>query len=158
MSLVCDFDVHLRIVASDGTTVLGDLNDQASGLSLMRPIVKPDGDIDWTTYTAAYAIGDFTSGMPKPAAGDLLVTVLAEGSSWVQTNTRWRTVAAPAEDVTPGWLNAESTYFVELEEDGMVTRWRTRRPPVIPLGYDRINNRLTHQVRFHVQPNPVVTL
>lgn len=158
MTVACDFDVHLRIIASDGVTVLGDLNDESVGLSLQRPIGKPEGDVIWDRYTSPRSRGDFTSGAPRPAAGDLVIVAQAKGATWAEVNQRWLTVAAPAEAATPGWINAESHYFVELEEDGVVTRWHTDRPPVTPVTYDRINNRLLHQVRFHVQPNPSVSI
>lgn len=150
MSLVCDFTIHLRVIAADGVTVRGDLNDQSAGLSLRRPILKPDGELLWERYTSPRAVGDFTSGPPRAAAGDLVVTVLAEGSSWPQVNTLWATAVS--------WLTAESHFFVELEEDGVTTRWQADRPPVSPVGYDRRTNRLEHQVRFHCQPNPSVTI
>lgn len=150
MTVVCDFDVHLRIVASNGTTVLGDLNDQAAGLALVRGIERPEGALEWERYTSPRAKGDFTQGAPRDAAGDLVVGVLVTGDTWGQMETRWATAA--------GWLNAEWHYFVELVEDGVTTRWHTDRPPFSRLSYDRANNRSVYQVRFHVQPNPVVTI
>lgn len=149
MSVNCDFTVHLRIVAADGATVRGDLNDAAAGLALRRGIQKPGGEILWDRYTSPRSVGDFTTGAPRPAADDLIVRILVEGSTWAEANTRWATAL--------GWLDAEWHYFVELEEDGLVTRWRTDRPPVSPVSYDRRNRQMVHEVRFHCQPNPLVT-
>jgi hypothetical protein len=148
VSVNCDFSVHLRIIGSDGATVRGDLNDQAAGLALRRGIQKPGGELLWERYTSPRSVGDFTIGAPRPAADDLIVRCLVWGSSWVEVNTRWQTAL--------GWLEAELHFFVELEEDGVVTRWRTDRPPVSPVSYDRLNRQMVHEVRFHVQPNPSI--
>lgn len=158
MTDTCDITVHLRIVASDGVTVVGDLNDQANGLSLLWPLGRPNHEPEWDRYGSPRAIGDLTNGAPRPTAGDLVAQVLVEGSTWAETNTRWNAVAAPLYSPSPGWLNLEWHYFVELEEAGVTTRWRTDVPSVTPGESDSIANFMVHEVRFHVQPNPSVDI
>ena len=140
---------HLRIVASDGTTVVGDLNDEDLGLSVLFPLSRPDDEAQWERYSSPRAHGDFTSGAPRDAAGDLVASVQVEGSSWEQINTRWATAR--------GWMRAEWFFFLELEEDGVVTRWSCDRPSVTPGIHDPAMRVMVHQVRFHVQPNPTIT-
>jgi hypothetical protein len=148
----CDFTVALRIIAANGLTVRGDLNDQANGLTLLAPVALPQDNTRQSVYTSPRSHGDFASGPPLDEPGDLIATVDVEGATWAQVETRWQQVRT--------WLRAEWTFFVEYEADGVVTRWRTRRPNVEPQEHrpdDLMQRRLTYVLRFHCQPNPQVT-
>lgn len=153
MTFVCEFVTSLRIVAADGTTVRGDLHDHPNGLHLMAPVVLPQGDIRWVTYTSPRSHGDFTSGPPLDEPGELIATVQVEGDTWAQVETRWEEVR--------GWVRAEWDFFVEYEVEGVTRRWRARRPNItVPAesAVDYRNKRLTYQLRFTCQPNPTVTV
>ena len=152
ISATCQFDTSLRIIAADGTTVRGDLHDHDNGRHL-APIVMPQGDIEWATYTSPRPHGDFTSGAPTDAPGELIATVTVEAASWPAVEASW--------EVVRGWVRAEWHFYIEHEVEGVVTRWRTRRPNIgIPSrsAVDYQNRRLTYQLRFVCQPNPTVTV
>jgi hypothetical protein len=149
----CDFDIALRIVAADGSTVRGDLNDQANWLILLSPVIVPQDETRRVRYKSPRSHGDFTSGPPLDEPGELVVTVDVEGSTWAQVETRW--------DAVRDYLRLEWDFFVEYEAEGVTRRWRTERPNItVPAQTpsDIKALRLTYQLRFICQPNPVVTI
>lgn len=149
----CDFNLSLRVVAADGTTVRGDLNDQANGLTLMAPLVLPQDEVSRARYRSPRAKGDFTSGPPLDDPSELVATVEVTGATWAQVETRWDTVR--------GWVKAEWDFFIEYEVEGVTTRWRTERPNIAVAEQTSSDYRslaLTYQLRFITQPNPVVTI
>lgn len=149
----CDFDIALRIVAANGTTVRGDLNDQANGLILLSPVILPQDESRRTRYTSPRAHGDFASGPPLDEPGELVATVDVEGSTWAQVETRW--------DAVRDYLRLEWDFFVEYEAEGVTRRWRTERPNIdVPqqTPADLQTKRLTYQLRFTCQPSPVVSI
>lgn len=151
--MACEFDVALRIVAADGVTVRGDLNDQANGLTLMAPVVLPNEDARRARYTSPRSHGDFPTGPALDEPGELEVAVEVVGETWAQVESRWDTVR--------DWLRAEWDFLVEYEAEGVTRRWRTERPNVetptqtaTDIGWKALTYRLT----FVCQPNPTVTI
>jgi hypothetical protein len=146
----CDFSVAARIIASDGTTVRGNLNDHTLGLSVRRGIGWPEENQRREHAAWARVVGSVPYGPPVDDADELTLSVLVEGSTWPEVNSRWQTVR--------GWLRAEWDFSIEIEEEGVAWRWLTERPNVLLTSSDLKNNRLVYTLRFVVQPNPSVTI
>jgi hypothetical protein len=134
----------LRIVASDGVTVR-----HAFGTSVVVAPVANDAtrklraDSPFVEGDATYAeIDDAT---------DVTAVVVFEGATWAD-------VEAALESARTAW-RAEPTYYLDVVRQGVTRRYRTERPDdVTPDKPDLLNNRWVHQIRWHVQPNPSVTV
>ena len=147
----CDFDVAVRIVAADGTTVRTNLNNPPSGLSVMS-VQEPEDAVRDTRVSAPRVDGSFRV---AEADGDgfLVVVVDVDGATWAQVETRWQAIRTA--------YRAESYFFIETDIEGVAKRWRTERPDVIPAGSESsslVLKRQTYTLRFRVQPNPSVTV
>lgn len=146
---VCEFDIGVRIVAADGVTVLFDFNDHTLGMSVVSRQELSD-DVSVTRVEADHVDGDYDV-EEHDAAGDYVALVRVQGDTWPQVTTRW--LAARAAYRTTGY------YFLEVEVEGVITRFRTRRPDSVQPGEpDLLNRRQTYQIRWHVQPNPTITI
>ena len=153
MSDPCDFDIAVRIIGSDGTTVRADLNDHAAGLEVAQPIALPDENVrDAVRVSAARVDGDFRVAWAMDAA-TLPIRVTVTGSSWAQVESRWQVVRTA--------YKAEDDFYLELEMQGVTYRWRTERPNVQPeeIGTAELGgNFTTYLTAWRVQPNPSVTI
>jgi hypothetical protein len=150
MSTTCDFSVAVRIVAADGTTVRADLNDPPNGLSVLS-VQEPEESTRTLRVTAPRVDGSFPVARAEDD-GFLVVLVDVDGSTWVETNTRWQAVRTA--------YRAEWDFFVETELEGVTTRWRTERPDVAPVGIESsslVIKRQSYSLRFRVQPHPTIT-
>lgn len=149
MSDVHDFDVAFRIIASDGVTVVFDFNDHDAGWSVVT--TQPPGDeTSKTRVTADHVDGDYDV-QESDAAGDFVLIATVEGRPWTQVKTRY--LAART-----AW-RAEAHYFLEEEIEGVTTRYRTGRPDSVTPGEpDLGGGNQTYTIRWHVQPNPTVTI
>ena len=150
MTHSCDFDVAVRVIASNGTTVLVDFNDHAKGLSVVST-QEPEESVRAITTSAPRVNGAFRVA-EADEGGILQVVVLVEGSTWAQCSSRWQAARTA--------YRSESYYFVETETEGVTTRWRAYRPDVAPgpvLSTSLAQKRQTYVLRFQTQPNPTVT-
>lgn len=138
--------VHVRVIASDEVTVLVDFNDRANGL-VTESVDGPDQNVRAVTTTAPRVDGEFRVAEADDG-GSLQVVVRVEGSTWAECVTRWQAARTA--------YRSESYYFVEVEEDGVTTRWRSYRPDVTPGPADLVLMRQRYALRFQVQPNPSV--
>lgn len=145
-----EFNVSARIIGSDGTTVRGDLNDHTLGLDLLWPIGYPQENQRREHAAWARVVGSVPYGPPVDDADELTLTVLVEGASWAEVNSRWATVR--------GWLRAEWDFSIEVEEEGVTRRWYTERPDITLADSSYALPRLVYSLRFVVQPNPSVTI
>lgn len=159
-AVACDFDIHARVIPSDGGAPILDLNDQANGYVMLNPIVRPRANPRRARTEWGRAHGDFPHGSPLHSAGVLIVNGRVEGTSWGQVQERWET-AFSDEEASPGHVFAEWDYFVELVEEGVTRRWRTDWPSVEPIATESADiGRLwmPYQIRWTVQPRPLVTI
>ena len=146
---VSDFDVAVRIIASDGVTEVFNFNDEAAGI-WVTSVQEPDDEVSRTRKEADHVDGDYEV-EEHDAAGDLVVIVYVEGSTWAQCKTRWQAARAA--------YRAEARYYVEVELEGVKTVYRTGRPDSVQPGDPDLKNRLqTYSLRWHVQPNPTITI
>lgn len=150
MTTSCDFSVAARIVASDGVTVLADLNDTVNGLSVIT-IQEPDESVRDIRTDSPFVDGTFRVASADDD-GFLVVVVDVDGTTWGQCATRWQAVRAA--------YRAEVSFYVETAIEGVTTTWLTERPDVSPAGLEATSlvlKRQTYSMRFRVQPNPTVT-
>ena len=150
MTTTCDFDVAVRIVAADGSTIRADLNDPPNGLSVMS-VQEPEETVRDIRTTAPRVDGSYRVAEAEDD-GFLVVIVDVDGTTWAQCNTRWQSVRTA--------YRAEWDFYVETEIEGVTKRWRTERPDVAPTGLDSsslVVKRQTYSLRFRVQPNPTVS-
>ena len=144
------FDVHARIIESDGTTVALDFNDHTAGLVLVSH-QEPEENVRHIRTSAARVDGSFSVAQASDD-GFLTLIVRVSGSTWAECMSRWEAARAA--------YRAESHFYIEVEAEGVTTRWRTERPDVAPAGSDAsalANKRQTYSLRFRVQPHPTVT-
>ena len=151
MTTTCDFDVAVRIIAANGSTVRTDLNNPPNGLSVLS-VQEPEDAVRSIRMTSPRVDGSFRV---AEADGDgfLVVVLDVDGSTWGQVETRWQSVRAA--------YRAESDFYIETEIEGVTKRWRTERPDVTPAGTESaslVMKRQTYTLRFLVQPNPAVTI
>ncbi len=146
-----DYAVSLRIVASDGSTLVKELNDPDNGLAV-ETIQDPEENTRKVYATAPLVDGDALVAEAADAA-DLVAVVRVEGATWAEVATRWQACRTA--------YRAEATYYLETEIEGVTTRYRTERPDVASAGTG-IENLMgrgqTFSIRWHVQPNPTVTV
>lgn len=152
MSAACDYSVSVRIVASDGVTVVKEFNDRANGLTV-ETFQEPEENAEKARTSAPRVDGDFTL-YESDAAGELMVVIRVEGDTWGQVVGRWQECRTA--------YRAESDYYLETEVEGVTTRYLTERPDrVESAGMESVNlyaKRQTYVVHWHVQPNPTVTI
>ena len=151
MSVVCDFDVAVRIVAADGVTVRSNLNDVANGLSILS-VQEPEDAVRTIRVTAPRVDGSFPVAYADDS-GFLVVIIDVEGTTWAQVETRFQAVRTA--------YRTEFYFFVETEVEGVTKRWRTERPDVVPSiteSVSLVSKSQTYSIRFPVQPNPDVTI
>lgn len=142
-------DVNVRIVAADGTTEVFDFNDRDGGFAV-ELIQGPDFEMVKVREVADDVDGDYTVSQ-RDAAGDITVVVRVEGSTWGQTTTRWEAARTA--------YRSESRYYLEIEIEGVTTRYRTEQPESVQPGpANLVLRRQTYAIRWHVQPNPTVTV
>lgn len=149
MSTVCV--TAARVISSDGATERVDFEDRSIGLTVLNPVGLPRHGPVSDRYESPRAIGGFRRGIPRKREGLLVLNVWQEGSDYTEAVTRWAAVEEA--------LDEEWDYFIELEVDGVRTRWRTEQPEIeqADLTTDKLMlNRLTFQLRFICQPNPTV--
>lgn len=146
---ICELDVAVRIIASDGVTEVIDFNDHTVGLSVVSRQEFGD-ETDKSRVNADGVDGDYDVD-ETDAAGDYIVFVRVEGSTWPECTTRWLAARTA--------YRAEAHYFLEVEVEGVTTRYRTGRPDSVQPGEpDLKNRRQTYAIRWHVQPNPTITV
>lgn len=146
-----DFAVAVRIVGSDATTIRADLNDIANGLSV-ETVQEPDDAYRRTRTTSPRVDGEITVAEVDDAS-DLNMIVTVEGNSWTQVVSRWQAVRTA--------YRAEARFYLDVEVEGVTTRYSTERPDVSSAGIEAANlmqKRQTYSLRFRVQPNPSVTI
>lgn len=142
--------VMVRIVSADESDVL-ELRNPAAGL-FVESVQPPEENVTETVVEADSVDGDYAV-TEKDAAGELVVFCRVEGASWAQCTTRWQAVRTA--------YRAERNFYVETVIHGVTTRYRARRPNVggAPLSGESIANcQQNYQLRFRVQPNPIVTI
>ena len=147
----CDFSVAVRLIASDGSTVLLDFDDDAAGLAV-ETCQEPDENVREVRVTAPRVDGGFRVAEAYDE-GVLVLVVRCTGSTWAQCSTRWQAARTA--------YRSESFYFLETVIEGVTTRYRTERPNVTPAGMESENLVLkeqTYSLRFTVQPSPTVTI
>lgn len=148
----CDFEVSVRIIAADGTTEVFDFNDRVGGFTV-ETVQIPDEESEKTRVTADLVDGEYTV-RERDAAGDLVLLVRVEGSSWAEVTSRWQAARAA--------YRAEPRFYLEVEIEGVTTLYRTERPDNVQGGslesVNLVRRRQTYQLRFRVQPNPTVTI
>jgi hypothetical protein len=150
MSVTCDFDVAVRIVGSDGTTVRADLNDPNNGLSVVS-VQEPEETVRSIRTTAPRVDGSYRVAEAEDD-GFLVVVVDVDGTTWAQCETRWQAVRTA--------YRTEWDFYVETEIEGVTKRWRTERPDVAPVGIESaslVSKIQSYSLRFRVQPNPTVS-
>jgi hypothetical protein len=146
---VCEFDIAVRIIASDGVTEVFDFNDHTAGMVVVSRQEFGD-EANKSRVEADGVDGDYLVD-ETDAAGDYIVYVRVEGSTWPECTTRWLAARAA--------YRAEANYYLEVEVQGVTTRYRTGRPDSVqPGASDLINNRQTYMIRWHVQPNPTISI
>ena len=146
----CDFEVRVEIHDGVTATILGDLNDQALGLSVGVPLTDDDDVMRRVTTDSPFVAGDFEI-VAVPEAGRVDVMLLVTGSSWVEMNTRYR--------VAREWWRQTGTFLLDVTLEGDTVRYLARRPDVssAPLVTgDLVSMDRTWLLSFPVQPNPVV--
>jgi hypothetical protein len=149
--LVADFSVSLRIIASDGSTLVKEFNAPDAGLSVET--VQEPGDTTRKVYASSPLVDGDAVVAEVDDAGDLVAVVTVEGATWAEVTSRWQACRTA--------YRAESTYYLETEVEGVTTRYRTERPDVAAAGVEAANlmgKRQTYSIRWHVQPNPSVTV
>ena len=137
------FDVDLRIVAPNGSTVV-----YAFGTKIVS--ISEPGDATRKIRTEAPRVdGDFVVA-EADEAGDLTAVVVFEGASWPAVETAYQAARA-------AW-RADSRYYLDVIRQGVTKRYICDRPDqVTPDRPDLGNKRQTYSIRWHVQPNPTVT-
>ena len=146
----CDFDVHIEIHDGVSATILGDLNDQAVGLSVGVPMDTDDDRMRRVLTDSPFVAGDFEV-IATPAAGVLEVVLMVQGSTWAELNTRYRT----ARD----WWRQAGSFHLDVTIEGDAVRYIARRPDVsaAPLEPGNlVSLDRSWLLSFPVQPNPVV--
>lgn len=144
VSVIPMFDVDLRIVASDGSTLV-----YAFGTKVVS-ISEPGDATDKVRVDAPRVDGDATVA-EKDTAGDLTAIVVFEGASWPAVETAYQAART-------AW-RSESRYYLDVVRQGVTKRYRADRPDAVtPDRPDLGNNRQTYSIRWHVQPNPTVSI
>lgn len=141
----------LRLVSNDGATLLAELYDSVNGLTV-ETVQEPEENLREGRVTSSRVPGSFQV-WAVPDDGFLTAIVRVEGTSWAECTSRWQAVRAA--------FLAEPRFFIEMKYEGVTTTWRTERPNVSPGPLESVNllrKRQTYQMRFRVQPNPVVTV
>jgi hypothetical protein len=144
VSVIPMFDVELRIVAADGSTVVHEF-----GTSIVS-ITEPGDSMDKIRVDAPRVDGD-TVVAEKDSAGDLQAVIVFEGASWAAVETAYQAART-------AW-RSESRYYLDVVREGVTKRYRADRPDsVSPDRPDLLNRRQTYAIRWHVQPNPTVVI
>ena len=146
----CDFDVSVEIHDGITATVLGDLNDQALGLSVGVPMEVDDDRMRRVNTDSPFVAGDFEV-VAVPAAGRIDVVLLVTGSTWVEVNTRYRTARE--------WWRQSGSFHLDVTMEGDTLRYLARRPDVQSAALETGNLVALDRsfvLSFPVQPNPVV--
>lgn len=144
MALPMIFDTDLRIVASDGVTVVHSFGTSVSSVQ------EPGGATRKVRADSPVVDGDVTVAEVDDA-GDLTALVVFEGATWGAVETAYQAART-------AW-KAESTYYLDVVREGVTKRYRTERPDSVTPGRpDLLNRRQTYSIRWHVQPNPSVTI
>jgi hypothetical protein len=144
--------VALRVIASNGTDEVYDFNDRASGVTT-ETIQEPSPATKKIRTDSPLVDGDVTVAWAM-AAGDLVAVVRFEGATWGACQAEYQSAEAA--------LFAEGTYYLETVIEGVTKRWRAEVPDEIAPGpLESVNlyrKRQTYSIRWHVQPNPSVTV
>ena len=144
MTVIPMFNVDLRIIAADGSTLV-----YAFGTRVVS-ITEP-GDETSKVRTDAPRVDGDTVVAEKDSAGDLNAVVVFEGATWAAVETAYQAART-------AW-RSDSRYYLDVVREGVTKRYRADRPDsVSPDRPDLGNKRQTYAIRWHVQPNPTVTI
>lgn len=151
--MACEFSLEARILSSDGTTVLHELEDEANGFIVLDEIGEPEWDEETGRVRSPYMHGSAPSRLATIIDGTLPVRVAVSGSTWPVMMGRF-------EALRTAW-KAEPSFYFEHVAQGVTTRYRAEREtfaaaPITPAAM-AANEREVVLV-FRVQPNPVVTV
>ena len=140
----------VRIVSSDESDTF-DLRDPVNGY-FVEAVTPPEENVRDTRVQSDFVDGSYRV-TEVDDDGVLVVFARVEGATWGQVTARWMAARAA--------YRAESNFYVETEIDGVTTRYRAERPNVAPAqttGEVIASAFQTYQLRFRVQPNPLVTI
>ena len=144
-----EFDYALRIIAADGVTEVFDFHNHDQGLSVVSR-EEPGDETTKSRVEADHVDGDYDV-QERDAAGDYVVVVRVQGDSWAECNERWQAARTA--------YRSAARYYLETEIEGVKTRYSTGRPDSVQPGQpDLLNCRQTYAIRWHVQPNPTITI
>lgn len=146
----CDFEVKVEIHDGVTSAILGDLNDQALGLSVGVPMDVDDDRLRRIVTDSPFVAGNFEV-IATPDGGRLDVPLLVTGSTWVEVNTRYRSARE--------WWRQAGSFFLDVTIEGDTVRYRARRPDVTPARLETGNVVALDRsflLSFPVQPDPVV--
>ena len=151
MTAACDFEVAVRVVESEGTTVSLDFNDVAGGLSV-ETVQEPEENVREIKVAAPRVNGRYRVAEADDE-GELVVVVRVTAATWSECMAIWQAARTA--------YRAERVFYVETEIEGVTVRYEAGRPNVTPAGLESSSLLLkeqTYVLRFPVQPNPVVTI
>jgi hypothetical protein len=138
------FAVDLRIVAPNGSTVV-----HSFGTSIVS-IQEPGDDTRKIRVSSPRVDGDSTVA-EADEAGDLVAIVVFEGATWAEVETKFQAART-------AW-RADSRYYLDVVRQGVTKRYRADRPDsVSPDKPDLGNKRQVYSIRWHVQPNPTISV
>lgn len=147
-------EIAARIVASDGTTVVRELQDPAAGVELLAPLGRPRFQPSRARTKWMRSKGDVPYGPVTPDVGVLPVTLLITGASWAAVETLWGAIEAD--------LWAETDYYIETVVEGVTRRYWTDVPSYEDDGIVQPDNvarfEMETRLRFTVQPDPATSI
>jgi hypothetical protein len=148
------FATSVRLLDIDGTTELIDFHDPDAGYLIGDEIVLPAPNKRRGRIKSSRTGGSYRVGPRVPDDGVLIVPISVLGATWPAKETAYQALY----DV----LDALDEFYVEVILSGVTTRWYSDDAvDVFPepiTGGSRVINSQDYELRFLVQPSPVVTI
>jgi hypothetical protein len=149
-----ELPTSVRLLDIDGTTELIDFHDEAAGLLIGDEIILPPPNKRRGRIKSARSGGSYRVGARVPDDGVLIVPISVLGDTWPAKETNYQAMYAV--------LDALDEFYVEVVLSGVETRWYSDDAvdvfPAPVTGETRVLNEQDYELRFTVQPSPVVTI
>lgn len=149
-----EFATSVRLLAIGTLAEIVELHDPDNGVLIGDEIVPPAPNRRQRRLKWARTHGSFPIGTPLFDDGTLIVPISVQGTTWAQQQTRYAAVYEA--------LTSADEFYVETVLSGVTTRYYCDAPvDVFPspiTGPARVLRELDYELRFLVQPRPVVVI